>query len=410
MNTPYSNTYDFILAGGGLQAGLLATAINHCQPTARILMIERNDRLCGNHTWSFHASDIEQLDSDWLQSLPLKQWPGYTVKFERLERKLDLGYCSLTSTNLERKLFEIAGAGQLEIKTNTRITKLESHSVQTSDGLAYRAEMLIDCRGLRSNDESSGCGYQKFHGFEIELENQDWPDSLPVLLDATLDQRSGFRFMYVLPLTNRRVLIEDTHFADNRELAREQSLAEVKNYLSKRRIGDWTIVREERGCLPMPYSNHMRPSLSVPLRGGYAGGWFHAATGYSFPLAARFADEIASSPAEQIPKRIARLAQSNRFQATFSRFLNRLLFRLVPPEKRWMILRRFYQVLPEGTIKRFYSHQFTVLDAARIIVGSPMHSLKLSLELGLTPFRFLQSFGSDPQSSLQGGRFPFTLK
>ncbi len=388
MSQPNGKQYDFILAGGGLQAGLIALALKHHRPDASVLIVERSDRLCGNHTWSFHESDISASDSSWLASLPLKKWQGYQVNFSGFHRRLSLPYCSLSSSNLESALLQLADRGNLEVKTGTTISSLTSNSICTSEEGRYHGKIVIDCRGLRGEPEGLRCGYQKFHGFEIELAHEDWPDPLPVLMDATVSQQDGFRFLYVLPLSRRRILIEDTCFSDHRQFDREQSLAELKRYLQHRQIRDWEIVREEQGCLPMPYSKHMKPTLTSPLRGGYAAGWFHAATGYSVPLAVQFAEVVANSTPEQMTGRISRLVKQNRFPAQFARLLNRMLFRLVAPEKRWMIFRRFYRVLPEETIKRFYAHRFTRFDAMRILIGSPPR--------GLTPVRFIQSFKVKP--------------
>ncbi len=388
MKEPWDSRYDFILAGGGLQAGLLAMALSHHRPQAKVLLVERNDRLCGNHTWSFHESDLSEANSKWMASLPLKKWPGYVVKFPGFSRRLGLAYCSLLSCELESALHGIAEQGNLEIRTGSSIVSLTVDSIQTSQGDTYYGDTVIDCRGLQGHPEGLRCGYQKFHGFEIELADEEWPDRLPVLMDATVSQREGFRFLYLLPLSSKRVLIEDTHFSDSRELDRERSFAVLQAYLHDRQIQSWQIVREERGCLPMPYSNHMTPDRTSPLRGGYAAGWFHAATGYSFPLAVRFAEVVATSTPEQIAPRISRLVQQNRFPARCARLLNRMLYRLVAPEKRWTIFRRFYRVLPEETIKRFYGHRFTRFDALRIVFGKPPQ--------GLTPVRFFQSFRAKP--------------
>ena len=46
-------TFDHVLVGGGLQGCLLAHAIAHHRPEARVLLVERGNDLCGNHTWSF---------------------------------------------------------------------------------------------------------------------------------------------------------------------------------------------------------------------------------------------------------------------------------------------------------------------------------------------------------------------
>lgn len=384
--------YDFLIAGGGLQAGLLALAIHHHQPGARVLIVEKNDCLFGNHTWSFHDSDIPELVT-WLKAISYRKWPAYRVSFPGFERRVDLGYCSFSSAQLNSAIEASASKGDLEIQTAQSVVNISEHSLETGSGEIYTAKVTIDCRGTRRDQMPTHCGYQKFYGFEVELEDQEWPDRLPILMDATIEQRDGFRFLYVLPLTSRRVLIEDTCFSENSTLDPQESLTQVQNYLAERSIEHWKIVREENGCLPMPFNSSMKPNASSPLRGGFCGGWFHAATGYSLPLAVRFAETVATSSPDEIAQRISLLANQNRFQATFSRFLNRLLFQLVSPRKRFEIFRRFYGALPDTTIKRFYAHEFTKLDAARILIGSPPH--------GLTPVRFLKSFKAIPCPVLQ---------
>jgi hypothetical protein len=72
--------------------------------------------------------------------------------------------------------------------------------------------------------------------------------------------------------------------------------------------------------------------------------------------------------------------------------LNRLLFCLVTPGDRWKIFRRFYRVLSEDRIARFYAHRFTIADAARILIGWPPS--------GLAPIRFVRSFLSPADPGL----------
>ena len=133
----------------------------------------------------------------------------------------------------------------------------------------------------------------------------------------------------------------------------------------------------------MPYAAASR-TPSVSIAGGYAGGWYHAATGYSMPLAVRFADIVARAAPERIAEDIAAAAACDALRRGFSRFLNRLLFCLVTPRDRWKIFRRFYGVLSEDRIARFYAHRFTIADAARIVIGRPPS--------GLAPIRFAKSF------------------
>jgi lycopene beta-cyclase len=138
----------------------------------------------------------------------------------------------------------------------------------------------------------------------------------------------------------------------------------------------------------MPYAKPAERAGPSPA-GGYAGGWYHAATGYSMPLAVRFAELVARAEPDRVAAEVAAAAARERLRMGFSRFLNRLLFCLVSAEDRWKIFHRFYRTLPEERIARFYAHRFTVTDAARIVIGRP--------PAGLAPLRFARSFVSLPR-------------
>jgi lycopene beta-cyclase len=105
---------------------------------------------------------------------------------------------------------------------------------------------------------------------------------------------------------------------------------------------------------------------------GYAGGFFHPVTGYSFPVAVRLASLLASLPPERaFGAELEALAQRHRAQARFAHVLNWLMFRAYPPPSRWRVLERFYREMPADTIRRFYALDMTVKDRARLLLGRP---------------------------------------
>ena len=423
------DVFDYVLVGGGLQSGLIALALHHHRPESRVLLIERDERIGGNHTWSYHPGDVPVRCQVWLQSLPQTTWPTYEVRLGSVSHKIELQYSSIASSDLsevvsglfsnvhedQREVVATAPElvasgvgssiqrrfegftqprGQLaerasspwQLMTNTEVINVDDHGVLTRCGRFIAARQVIDCRGPISRQEVfSGCGYQKFHGFEIELD-VDGPFDSPIIMESVDDQSDGFRFIYTLPFTRRRVLVEDTAFSDTPHNPRDHSLATVQKYLQRYGVEKFKIVREESGVLPMPFSHELPPASMSPLAGGYCGGWFHAATGYSFAMAVAFADSVASGPVEKVKDRVKALAEEHRWRSTYSRLLNRLLFRLVTPAYRYRIFRRFYRVLSADAVARFYAHQFTPLDAVRIVVGIP------PTLLGLRPYRFIRSF------------------
>ncbi|MBU6239808.1 MAG: lycopene beta-cyclase CrtY [Planctomycetes bacterium] len=375
---------DYILVGGGLQSGLMALAISHHQPNARWIIIEQQEKLAGNHTWSFHETDLANDCASWAESIAEYRWPHYQIRVGGRVRTVEIPYRTCSSSHFEKVVTCTAQQARGEILTHTTVADVEKNCVVLGDGRRLDGAVVIDNRGpAPRNAGSFAGGFQKFWGFELEL-NQDWPHANPIVMDDQIDQEDGFRFIYTLPMERRRVLVEDTRFSNTTSIDREECLEKVRAYVISRGCHDWRIVREEHGVLPMP-TNGFMPGSGLPmLAGGYRGGWFHAATGYSFPMALRVAQTIATNPIDQLADALQRLSQEHAWRGRFSRFLNRLLFELVKPQTRYQIFRRFYRVLGEPAIARFYGHRFTALDAFRIVVGVP--------PMGLQPLKFIRSY------------------
>jgi lycopene beta-cyclase len=390
-----SKLADYVLVGGGLQSGLMALAIRHHRPEARIVILERESKLAGNHTWSFHASDIPANCHSWASPLIESRWPGYQIIVGGRTRQVNMSYVTCSSEHFAAVITERFRDGNCQVLTDTIATDITENSVRLANGTLITATAVIDnCGPSRLDLASFSGGFQKFWGFEIELTN-DWPFENPIVMDDRVDQTDGFRFIYTLPMERRRVLVEDTRFSNTSTIDRDECFQQVTDYLKARNCGDYRIVREENGVLPMPTTGFMPGNPLPHLAGGYRGGWFHAATGYSFPLAIQLAELVATTPVDKLAEAMEQLKQQNTGRARFARFLNRLLFELVKPHTRYQIFRRFYRVLDEPAIARFYGHRFTWSDAFRIVVGFPPG--------GLRPLNFVRSFR---KSKLKPANYP----
>jgi lycopene beta-cyclase len=370
-------TRDYVLVGGGLQNGLIALALRAHQPAASILMVERGEAPGGNHTWCFHAGDVA-AEMAWLAPVVAVTWDGYDVSFPAYRRTLASPYSCVTSHRFADEVRAALARPGCELRTHTTAVSVGADHVlvRARDGAVseIKARMVIDARGPDRADVQAG-GWQKFLGQELELAA---PHGLarPILMDATVEQRDGFRFMYVLPLAERRVLVEDTSFSDDSHLDVTALRASIGAYVAAR---GWSgeVVREETGVLPLP-SKCAPAAAGAPLVAGYAGGWFHPVTGYSFRIAARLAQRIATGAD------LALHARAHTRHMAYALRLNKMLFGWFAPDQRYRVLERFYR-LPEATVRRFYALELTPFDRARILVGRPPRGLSLAAMLGRAP-------------------------
>lgn len=373
---------DIVLAGGGLANGLIALRLAHLRPAASVLVIEKAAEIGGNHTWSFHEGDVTAAQEAWLAPLIAHRWAAQEVHFPGRRRTFQRGYRSLTSERFRQVLGARLGTRLL---TGRGVRHIDRAGVVLDDGTHITAGAVIDGRGQCAATHFRA-GLQKFVGLELVL---DQPHGLtqPMIMDATVAQTDGFRFVYVLPLAPDRVLVEDTYYSAAPGLDDARVEARVLAYAARR---GWTvarIARRERGILPVIMAGDLdaffRAGIPGVTRTGLAAGLVHPVTGYSLPDAVRVADLIAGLSdvsGAAIERTMAAHIRRRWAEQGFLRLLSRMLFLAAEPDERWRVLRRFYG-LPDGLIARFFAGCPTLPDKMRTLVGRPPVPMARALPL-----------------------------
>lgn len=383
-------SFELVLVGGGLQNALIALAVLERRPHTAVALIERGMTLGGNHTWSFHAADVPAGLEAVFEPLVAARWPAYHVRFPGLQRRIARPYATMTSERVHAAVterFARAPNARLFLGPGAEAVSLKEDGVTLADGTRLTAPLVVDARGPGRMEGE--VGFQKFLGLELELaEPLPSAGREPVMMDATVEQLDGYRFVYTLPLSATRVLVEDTYYSDDARLDLPVLRARVHEYAGRAGLRVSHVVREETGVLPLPLRWRERAlPAHGPLVGGYAGGWFHPTTGYSVPCAARFArviarafDDLGARSISEVPRQVSQLRAEHERQARFFTRLNAMLFRAFPLDQRWRPLERFHR-MPEATVERFYALQTTAADRARILFGRPPRGVQLGRAL-----------------------------
>lgn len=370
-----ASAIDLAIVGGGLAGGLTALAVHRAHPEMDIALIEAGDSYGGNHRWSWFESDCGPEGDVLLGSFEAKRWTGGNeVRFPSHERALSADYRSLDSRDFDAGLRRCLPQSALHL--NARVTALAPDKVTLADGRSIAARRILDCRDAVPSPHLTG-GWQVFLG---QHRRMDAPHGVtrPVIMDATVDQIGGYRFLYLLPLSETDLFLEDTYYQDRAELDAPALRERIENYCAERGWqGD--LVHEETGLLPVitggDFDAH-REGLEQPgiALAGARGGFVHPLTSYTVPIAVRtgiaVADAVGEMDGPDLAGFVAARARDHWRSTGYYRLLGKMLFDAADPSERYRIFERFY-TLPEPLIERFYAAKSSPLDKLRILSGKP---------------------------------------
>jgi lycopene beta-cyclase len=381
---PATGPHDVVIVGGGLAGGLIALALHRHAPGCRFVVIEAGRTLGGHHRWSWFETDIPLRDRALMAGFNLNGWDeGYDITFPRLGRTLPTAYRSLASAEFHRALMEELPAERVMLET--KAASLDAGGVTLADGTRLDARRVIDCRPFKTSKHLAG-GWQVFLGQHFKCET---PHGLtrPVIMDASVDQLAphgngeAYRFVYVLPLSEDEVFIEDTYYADQPKMDAEVLKGRVAEY-AHRHGWKGEVIDQEAGILPVISGGDFAAATAeVAIPGvalaGARGGFSHPLTSYTLPFAASNALAIAKMIArrpeltgEELAAFCARRAKRHWRATAYYRMLSRMLFEAADPGKRVVVFEHFY-ALRGALVERFYAGRSTWPDRLRILAGKP---------------------------------------
>ncbi|PZD77873.1 lycopene cyclase family protein [Mesonia sp. K7] len=283
-----SNTnFDYIIIGSGL-AGLqlaLAFAEDHYFANYKIALIDFDKKNKNDRTWSFwekHPSKFEAIVS--------KTW-GKT-QFISSEKKLEIPLQDYQYKTIKAVDFYNYCKNRISEQDNIQIIEDFIEEVRESDTLVevmgknglYHAKHVFDSRIPKAFFQKHNyiLLIQHFKGWMIESKQPVFDDSNFTMMDYRYKYKNTTSFIYVLPFSANKALIEFTFFSPHTV---ENSIYEnhLKSYISKElQLSEYDILEEEYGEIPMSAFPFQDYHTSKITKIGTAGGWVKASSGYAF--------------------------------------------------------------------------------------------------------------------------------
>lgn len=360
-----------VICGAGLAGGLAAIALSKRRPDIELVLIDQEDVIGGNHIWSFFDTDVAESGRWVIDQIARRRWPDHEVRFPKRSRTLPLGYNSIQSGDLDAAVR--ASLAPRQLRLGAPITELGSHHV-IAGGHRIDANCVIDARGPGPKGALE-LGWQKFVGRVFRFPERH-NVTRPVIMDATVPQIDGYRFVYLLPLSQTELLIEDTYYSSTPVLDCNALDDRLTSFADELHRGPAESIGQESGVLPVLISGSLAdlwPTSDTVPRLGLRAGFFHPTTGYSLADAVSNASLLAEQRnwnASAIHALLRGKAERLWHDRRFFQLLNRMLFRAAEPHERYRVLEHFYR-LPQATIERFYGARLSGFDKFRILTGSP---------------------------------------
>lgn len=291
------NRYDYIITGCGAAGLQLALAMSEDSffQNKRILLIDADNKRTNDRTWCWWEKGSGRWDH-----LITKSWSRADFMSATFEQTIDLGdysYKMLRSADFYAHASEkLRGCESIEWRSETVIEIKEQSDgavVVTSDGSYQSKAVFNSIVDLKAEAAASKHPWihQHFVGWFIRTKEPRFDDSCFTMMDFRIPQHNNTRFMYVLPTSKHEALFEYTLFSGNL-LTRSEYEEGIRDYLTQAGIGEYEIVEQEAGIIPMTTHPFHHKNTAHVLHIGSAGGWTKASTGYTFYLSGKHAARL----------------------------------------------------------------------------------------------------------------------
>ena len=365
------NHFDYIICGGGASGLMLMRALcfDPFFDKKKILLLEKKSKNTNDRTWCFW----EEKESDW-ESILYKSWDFAEFKAAGVDKSINLNpykYKMIRGIDFYKKIYE-------ELAQKSNITLINQEIVDVVDKKKYglvrtKNESYIGDKVFSSlpnhlhleNKNKFPVLNQHFIGWFVKTEHPIFKPDTIQFMDFDLPQKGNTRFMYVLPFSENEALLEYTLFSEDL-LENEEYETAIKDYLSQKNAGEFSIEDKEQGAIPMTAYPFWKSNTPNIMHIGTAGGWTKASTGFTFQKTMRKTNEVVAFLKQD--KALNTLIQKNRFWFYDLLFLDVLSKH---NEKGHLLFSLMFKENKTDRIFKFLDEQTSFLEEIKIMMSFP---------------------------------------
>lgn len=336
----------------------------------RVLLLEEDLSVRNDRTWCFW-----EQESGYFEELVYKRWQNLSFVADDRSVPLDLGpyqYKMIRSLDFfEHCLNRIKRHPNIKC-WQEKIYKLDRAGDIWTFGLsdrmvAVQAAFVFSSVSLFPQTKPDLELLQHFKGWVVETPTPEFDPEKAVLMDFSVDQRHlPAVFVYVLPLSPYRALVEYTVFSES-VFANEDYDQALSDYLNnKLQLQHYTITHTEWGCIPMTSRRFPQYKDGIYYIGA-VGGQTKASSGYTFQFIQKQVNEIVSDIKHESLSR-TEWKKRSRFDYYDAILLQVLCQRQMKGSE---IFKRLFTTLPAGLIFRFLDNETSFRNEISVMNSMP---------------------------------------
>lgn len=298
------NHYDIAIIGMGCAGSHVVLQLLENAPHLRVAILDPYGSLTQEKTWSFWEKGPGKYDD-----LIIASWKN--CRFHTGDEELSLTMNPYLYKSIENVKFSAFAKAQLQQNSKyhyigSEVTHLEQTHNSKEVTVSYNngsltADLVLDGRPLKNNPSDGITLLQHFKGWFIETSEDYFDPKEFTKMDYQLVDPGTTSFVYILPFSKRKALVEYTYFAKN--LVQDDVYEEyLETYITDfLKISDYKITKVEKGIIPMTSNDFKSFKNKNVVKIGTAGGWVKASTGYSFKNSERLARQLVKNYLENRP-------------------------------------------------------------------------------------------------------------
>jgi lycopene beta-cyclase len=361
--------FDYIIAGAGCAGlSLLMRMLEHPYfKDKKILLADKGPKNDDDRTWCFWEND-----NGFFEPVVHHTWPHLWIKHLKGDLELALDgykYKMIRGIDFYTYCFrKIEQDKRIEIVYGD-ISDVDAALGQIHlNGTTYQAEWIFSSlpKALPPPKKNEFFLLQHFRGWWIETSDDFFDPNHADLMNFRVSQAQGCTFVYVMPVSPRKALIEYTLFSENKLTQQAYDNGLLAFIQEELKPGDYTITDTEEGIIPMtnqPFS----PGNGKTIHLGTSGGRTKGSTGYTFQNIQKHSEQIIQTIVTNKMEQ-AKKASPARFS-----FYDGVLLRVLSEKKisGADVFFRLFRLNPAPRILRFLDNESTLPEELIVMMTSP---------------------------------------